>query len=115
MVFDFPPLKKGEYIEKYFMDYIKMNNITLKRKYINVAWATLYYDQQFKRMGALLLRLSPEWHECCIRGRVGAVSLRRDPATVAVHARDPSRWGSRAVTLFTRASAATQAAAGHPA
>ena len=50
MVFDFPPLKKGEYIEKYFMDYIKMNNITLKRKYINVAWATLYYDQQFKRI-----------------------------------------------------------------
>lgn len=47
MHFDFPPMKQSEYIEKYFMKYIKEKKITLNRKYINVCWATLYYDKQF--------------------------------------------------------------------
>lgn len=43
----FPPLVKGDNIERAFYDYIRKNNPKLKRSYINVNWANLYYNKQF--------------------------------------------------------------------
>jgi len=44
----FPPLIKGDNIERAFFEYVKKNNPPLKRQYINVNWANLYYNHQFK-------------------------------------------------------------------
>lgn len=46
----FPPLLKGDLIEKYFDAYISLNNPVLKRQYINAGWTNLYYNNQFSRV-----------------------------------------------------------------
>lgn len=79
MKFDFPPLKQGEYIEKYFMKYIEKNKIVLKRKYLNVMWSTLYYDRQFKNIPYNAQKLEQELNKLPRDDRYFAISQYSSP------------------------------------
>ena len=44
---NYPPFKKGLYLEEYFLDYYTKNNISCKRKYIPVLWTNFQIEQWF--------------------------------------------------------------------
>ena len=44
----YPPFKNGLYLEEYFFDYFKKNNVQTKRKYIPALWTNFQIEGDFE-------------------------------------------------------------------
>lgn len=57
----YPPFKNGFYMEEYFLDYYKKNNISCLRKYIPALWTNFQIEGWFKNKQSEMQKSLDEW------------------------------------------------------
>ena len=57
----YPPYHQGFYLEEYFFNWIKKNNIKIKREYIDIFWTNIYCNAASKK--SQLINIQSELNE----------------------------------------------------
>jgi hypothetical protein len=57
----YPPFKNGVYLEEFFKQYYKSNNITKKRRYIPVTWTNFQINSVFNYENTNMQRILNDW------------------------------------------------------